>query len=147
WLASRSRRKRSGAWVALVLVIGWWFMCSAELGFKWTEESLILTTAVLLNILFKTWFAIEASIRLAEDQRLGALELLLSTPLSSEAILRGLALALRRLFLGPLIVALLLEMVLAQAASASMVPDSERFRAFAIKTALMFATDLLALYW
>ena len=147
WLASRSRRKRAGAWVALALIIGWWFVCNAELGFKWAEESLMLTTAILLNILFKTWFAIEASARLAEDQRLGALELLLSTPLTSEAILRGLALALRRLFLGPLVVALLLELLLAQAGSVSMVQGSQRFRPFAITTALMFAADLFALFW
>jgi hypothetical protein len=133
--------------VALALVVAWWVVCSAELGFKWAEESLIVTTAILLNILFKTWFAIEASQRLAQDQRLGALELLLSTPLSAGAILRGQLLALRRLFLGPLVIALLLELVLAQAAAASMPRDGERFRVFAVKTAVMFAADLLTLFW
>ena len=147
WLASRSRHKRAGAWVALALVIGWWIVCSAQMSFKWAEESLIVTTAILVNILFKTWFAIEASHRLAEDQRLGALELLLSTPLSATAILRGQALALRRLFLGPLAVALLLELVLAQAAAGSVLQDGKRFRVFAIETAVMFAADLVALFW
>jgi hypothetical protein len=147
WLASRSRHKRVGAWVALVLVIGWWIVCSAQMRFRWAEESLVVTTAILVNILFKTWFAIEASQRLAEDQRLGALELLLSTPLNTRTILRGQALALRRLFLGPLAVALLLELILAYAAAATMRQDGERFQVFAIKTALMFAADLLALFW
>jgi hypothetical protein len=147
WLASRSRHKRRGAWVALVLVIAWFIVCSGQMSFRWAEESLIVMTAILVNILFKTWFAIEASHRLAEDQKLGALELLLSTPLSARAILRGQALALRRLFLGPLLVALLLELLLAHAAAASMLQDGSRFRVFAIKTAIMFAADLAALYW
>jgi ABC-type transport system involved in cytochrome c biogenesis permease component len=147
WLASRARHKRTGAWAALVGVVVWWLYCWARLDFKWSEEALIVTTGVLVNVLFKTWFGIEASQRLAENQRLGALELLLSTPLSGGSILRGQLLALRRIFLGPLLVALLFEFVLVQIAGTVAPQLRERLHAFAVANALMFPVDLLALFW
>ena len=71
----------------------------------WNEETLSLTTALFLNSVLKFWIGIEACQRLAEEQKMGTLELLLSTPLDEHAILlKAEFLALRRQFLKPLAV-------------------------------------------
>jgi hypothetical protein len=60
----------------------------------------------MLNFALKMWLTIEAGRQLAEDRQTGAFELLLSVPLTVPDILRGQLLALRRQFLGPLVVVL-----------------------------------------
>jgi len=60
-----------------------------------------------LNLVIKVWFALEAGKQLSEDRKQGALELLLSTPLTVQDILRGQRLALERQFLGPVMVVLM----------------------------------------
>jgi ABC-type transport system involved in cytochrome c biogenesis permease component len=82
WLAARAWFKPAGVWSAMVFVAGWWLYMRVILHSNWFDEFLILATAVLLNSLLKIWIAVEAGQRLAEDQKMGALELLLSTSLS-----------------------------------------------------------------
>ena len=60
-----------------------------------------------MNLVIKVWFALEAGKQLSEDRKQGALELLLSTPLTVQDILRGQRLALERQFLGPVMVVLM----------------------------------------
>ena len=117
WLAARSWFKPAGVWLALMFVGGWWLFVLVVLHFSWTEESFCLTTGFMLNCLLKLWIAIEAGQRLAEDQKIGALELLLTTPLSVRDILRGQLLSLGRQFLGPLLVVLAVELFLVIAVS------------------------------
>ena len=78
-------------------------------GSLWLDPSVAVLTALMLNSTLKIWLAIEAGQQLAEDQRTGAFELLLSTPLTVQDILRGQLLALRRQFLRPLLVVLGVE--------------------------------------
>ena len=68
-------------------------------------------TAIVVNTTLKIWITSEAGNRLGQDRKLGALELLVSTPLSIADILRGQMLALRRQFLGLVLVVLGLELV------------------------------------
>jgi ABC-type transport system involved in multi-copper enzyme maturation permease subunit len=58
----------------------------------------------LLGFIFKILVAFEATRFFVEARRSGALELILSTPLTSREIIRGQWLALKRVFLWPLIV-------------------------------------------
>src|SRR5205814_5695720 len=88
WLASRAWFKPIGVWLALAFVAAWWLFMRAELHFDWFDEMLCFTTALLLNSLLKLWIAVETGQRLAEDQKIGALELLLSTPMTVRDILR-----------------------------------------------------------
>jgi len=60
----------------------------------------------------KIWIALEAGHRLLEDKRAGALELLLTTPLNGMQILGGQLLALRRQFLWPLLLVVLVELLM-----------------------------------
>ena len=101
WLAARARFKPVHVWtfLACMAVGGWWAgWPPADL---WLDASVAVLTALLLNSALKIWLAIEAGQQLAEDQRTGAFELLLSVPLAVQDIVRGQLLALRRQFLRP----------------------------------------------
>ena len=106
WLAARARFKPVHVWTFLVCMGIWWLMCWALFGSLWLDTSVAILSAVMLNFAFKVWLAIEAGRQLAEDRRTGAFELLLSVPLTVRDIVRGQLLALRRQFLGPLVVVL-----------------------------------------
>jgi hypothetical protein len=147
WLAARAWFKPVGAWLGLAIIAGWWFCVRGILDSSWQDEMLCLTTALLLNSLLKLWVAVEAGQRLADDQKLGALELLLSTPLTVRDILRGQFLALRRQFLGPLIFVVAVELSLTFALASALPLYSSRTRAFGYAGLLLLAADLAALCW
>jgi ABC-type transport system involved in multi-copper enzyme maturation permease subunit len=147
WLASRSWFKPIGPWLGLAIIAGWWFTVRAFLDTGWHEEMLCFTTAFLLNCLLKLWVAVEAGQRLADDQKLGALELLLSTPLTVRDILRGQFLALRRQFLGPLIFVVVVEVSLTFALAWYTPLYAARTRTFGEAGLLLLAADLAALVW
>src|SRR5258708_6626596 len=101
WLAARARLKPLHVWVFFALLGCWWlggWLASRD---YWLDDSVKLTPAIILNLTLKSWITVETSQRLAEDQKSGALELLLSSPLTVRDILRCLLLALRRQFLTP----------------------------------------------
>jgi len=87
---------------------------------------------------FKVWVVSEACTRLAEDRRHGALELLLSTPLTPAQILHGQWLALRRQFLNPLLVLMVVEFLLVRQAFTT---------GLGLMCAAMLAADFVALGW
>jgi ABC-type Na+ efflux pump permease subunit len=104
----------------------------------------------VLNILMKTWFAAETGRQLAEDRRHGALELLLSTPLSIREILRGQLLALQRQFLGPVAVVLFIGFLLMWRGKEDLADSSELeswYYVFWIGGMVVFLADLVALYY
>jgi ABC-type transport system involved in multi-copper enzyme maturation permease subunit len=145
WLAARSRFKPLGVWVVLLFVALWWLFMRLVLQFKTFDETLSLTTAFILNLLFKLWIAIESVQRLAEDQKNGALELLLSTPLTVRDIVHGQLLSLRRQFLIPLLAVLATELFLIQSASRFAFPNGPTVLVCGIGGALMLLADIWAL--
>src|SRR6185503_3854008 len=118
WLAARARRKPVGVWLVLLLIGGWWLFVRFVLGFHSFDDLFGLSTAILLNCILKLWLAVEAGQRLSEEQKGGTLELLLSTPLTTWAIVRGQLLALRRQFLLPLLLIVALQWLLIVGVSA-----------------------------
>src|SRR5258706_536088 len=147
WLASRASRKPALVWVCLGLVALWWLFVCWGLRFDWFEETLAFTTALLLNTLLKLWIAIEAGHRLAEDQKVGALELLLSTPLGARDIVRGQLLALRRPFLGPLLLTLAVSLILTVAVARHGSQNHSLSLAFGIASLILLLSDIAALFW
>jgi hypothetical protein len=147
WLASRARLKPTGVWLFLAFLGGWWLFVWLRLGFQWFEESFLVVTVIMLNSVLKLWVGIEAGQRLAEDQRMGSLELLLSTPLGVREILHGQWLALRRQFLWPLVVAALLQAVLLICASQKIYLTDLRVMAFAVTGLFLLMADILAVAW
>jgi hypothetical protein len=73
----------------------------------------IFISAAVLHHIIAVWIASEASNSFAEARSTGAMELVLSTPMSVRQILRGQHQALRELFLGPLILLLSVELLMA----------------------------------
>jgi hypothetical protein len=109
WLAARAQRKPVHVWTFMACMAGWWVVGWSISGRLWLDSAVAVLTALLLNSTLKVWVAIEAGAQLADDQKTGAFELLLSAPLTVGDILRGQWLALRRQFLKPLITVLALE--------------------------------------
>jgi hypothetical protein len=148
WLSSRARFKPAGVWIFLGFVACWWIYLRLIMHLRWTEESFSLTTALILNSVLKLWIGIEAGQRLAEEQKNGSLELLLSTPLSERGILRGQFLALKRQFLQPLVVVIGVEIVFMLAVSRhSVLPAEEGARqvAFGLAGIVLLILDIAAL--
>ncbi len=100
WLASRERFKVALVWLWLGVVALLWVLGLVRAKREWLDPGTYLMTALALHSFFKCWVAMEASRRLGQDRRSGALELLLCTPLSVAEILRGQWLALWRQFGG-----------------------------------------------
>ena len=111
WLASRAYSKPAWVWGVLGLVAAGWAWGAIGLKGDWYNEAIYYPTAILLNSILKVWIASEAGRQLSEDRRSGALELVLCTPMKVKDILLGQLLALRRQFLGPLLMVMGVELV------------------------------------
>jgi ABC-type transport system involved in multi-copper enzyme maturation permease subunit len=148
WLAGRARLKPMHVWIVFFLLGCLWMWGALEQGREWLNGAVYLFTAFVLNTTLKIWVASEAGRRLGEERKMGALELLLSTPLSVKEILRGQFLALQRQFLGPVVVALVIEVVFLVAAlqeNRGDPGDASMIAAFGIIIMVLLVTDMLAL--
>ena len=149
WLAARDRLKPAWVWTFLGLVAAIWVWGFAKLQYDWFNLPIYFATAFGMNAVLKSWFAAEATRQLSDERRMGSLELLLSTPLTVRDILRGQALALRRQFLGPVLVTLLVELTLLLAGTRDSLNGEDRavWTAVWITGMVTLVTDLVALYW
>jgi ABC-type transport system involved in multi-copper enzyme maturation permease subunit len=150
WLASRARFKPLGVWLFLGFVLCWWLYMRLFAGVNWTDEPLSLATALMLNSVLKLWIAIEAVQRLAEEQKMGSLELLLSTPLNEREIFRGQFLALKRQFLKPLALVIITEVLFLFAIyryATISTEDSGKQIAFGVAGIVLLILDIAALPW
>jgi hypothetical protein len=77
----------------------------------WLSIPVYLMTAIGLHTILKFWIASEACYRFVQDRKSGALELLLSTPVSVKEILHGQRLALLRQFAAPAIYILAIDII------------------------------------
>ena len=149
WLASRSRFKKALPWIILGALAVLWFAGLAKWRREWLNEGIFVTTGVVLNLLLKGWFASESGRKIAEDRQNGALELLLSTPITVREILHGQWLALRRQFLGPIVFVVALWLAFMVSGPGEYMSRSERgaWVAFWLAATVMLVLDLWALYW
>jgi hypothetical protein len=145
WLASRARLKPVHVWTFLACMLVWWLAGWIASGRLWLDPSVAVLTAVLLNFTFKVWLAIEAGQQLAEDGRTGAFELLSSGPLTSQDIVRGQLLALRRQFLRPVAAVLCIGLLLMVAVHRR--APGWPIQAIWLAGMLMLVIDLVALSW
>jgi hypothetical protein len=149
WLAARARLKPAMAWGALGLLGCGWALGLSKFHRDWLCPPVYIMTGIVLNLALKIWFATEAGRQIAEDRKRGALELLLSTPLTVRDILRGQLLALRRQFLGPLVTVLFVGCLLFFGSLADANDEDSRtaYRLFWIGGMVTMVSDLMALYW
>jgi len=111
WLIARNRAQLAMVWGFLIVVAAVWLWAYVKWKQDWLEEAVYVMTALLLHSVLKVWIASQASFQLAQDRASGALELLLSTPLTPADILRGQRLALQRQFALPLLLVLAIDIV------------------------------------
>ena len=109
---NRERWKPFYVWLYVAAVSGTWFWGWFQYSDIMFDRKTLVPTVLLFQTFLKLWVISEACTRLAEDRRIGALELLLSTPLTTREMLLGQWLALQRLFARPLVVILLFEFLL-----------------------------------
>lgn len=101
WLAARDPLKIGFLWATIFALSGIWLWLVITWPNEWLSIPSYVFAAIVLHTVLKFWLASEACYRFVEDRKSGALELLLSTPLSVAEILRGQRLALSRQFAGP----------------------------------------------
>jgi len=150
WLAARSRVKPALVWAFLGLVGCAWVWGLAKFRRDWLNESVYVTTAIVLNFIIRVWFAGEATRQLCDERRAGTLELLLSTPLTVRDILQGQFLALARQFFKPVLVIVAIEALFMSGTVAAAVDKGDQPRywvLFWLAGIMMFLADLVALYW
>ena len=149
WLAARVRLKPAYLWAVLGLAACVWAWGIAKYHRDWLNGATYCTTGMLLNLLIKVWFASETGRQLAEDRSHGALEMLLSTPLTVREVLRGQLLALRRQFLGPIIVVQTVFFLFMLALLSELMAEADRtsWVLFWAAVMAMMIADLAGLYW
>ncbi|MEO8426968.1 MAG: ABC transporter permease subunit [Verrucomicrobiota bacterium] len=110
WLSGRDRVKLKFAWSLAAAMLLWGLLFQ---WFHWDSLSdavMAMAIAFLAHLFFKIWIISEACNRIVQEQQLGSLEALLSTPLKISEILRGQLLSLRQLFAKPIVVLLILQL-------------------------------------
>jgi ABC-type Na+ efflux pump permease subunit len=149
WLASRSRSKPAQVWIVLAVCATLWLWGYVENKRDWLNEGLFIATALVLNTLIKGWFAAECARQISEDRHKGALELILSTPISVREIVRGQSLALQRQFLAPSLFILILYVVFMISTANMVHNDKERglFMWMWSMGIVVFVLDLCAMFW
>jgi len=149
WLTARYWIREWLFWLFMVGSLGFVFLLSSGvIGERWWEPELGLLVGFGFHLALKFWVANEAPRQFLEDRTSGAIELLLSTSLTVEDILRGRWLALRRQFLGPLVAVLLLDLFwLGSIVTARVRFDGPEVLWVALVFMLILVVDLWALAW
>jgi hypothetical protein len=154
WLASRARLDPVFTVLWLLLAAALILTFFARVGID--EVPLAITLMIVLHLILRLNIASSASRHFAEQRRTGAMEFLLAcTPLDTRDIIRGQWLALRRQFLIPLILVVLLDLffvvvvVISETTGKAVMPKTDLglFVFFSIAMMLMLIADSIALGW
>jgi len=148
WLGGRHRLKPMLVWAFLGLSGCFWAWGAFKWRDDWLHEATYVITAFLLHIALKLWVTSEACQRLGPDHRSGALELVLSTPLTVAEILRGQMLTLKRQFLWPVLVVLGLDLVFMVAGARRLSSANENgWVWFCVAQMVLLVADVFTLCW
>jgi len=145
WLGSRNLLKRRLLWGATAFALGVWTI-TLFLGRDWSDWPMTIMIAYFLQTPLKWLMASEATHRWVEDQQSGALELLLTTPLTTLDILRGHLRALGRMFLPPALALVGFELLALGVGSQTPGTDVETGIS-ALLLLVLFLWDLHTLAW
>lgn len=103
WFATVGRRSQAMLWTILAVVTVTALGAYAALRPRFSLAEVAGLTVLAWQLVGKLWLSWEASRRMAEDRRHGALELLLTTPLETDQIMRGWLIAIKRYSAGPIL--------------------------------------------
>jgi ABC-type Na+ efflux pump permease subunit len=155
WLCARKRLGPVLLWLTLGLAGAAWIFGAWRNPHDFFDTSTYVATAFISHLALKLWFTVESCRRFADDRQSGALELLLSTPLDPKTILRGQHLALRRMFLWPVLALLAMDALFVFAAVSNLAPghtslSGETIQEFISMFAagiIVFLADLVTIAW
>jgi ABC-type transport system involved in multi-copper enzyme maturation permease subunit len=142
WLAGRDRFKSISVWLFLGATGAFWLWGKIKYPRDWDDEVTFVMTALWLHTILKYWVATEACRRFTADRRNGALELLLSTPISVREILTGQLLALLRQFALPVMAVVLVDIVFLFSKS-----RDEDWVYIWVAGIVIFVADIITLSW
>jgi len=148
WLTSRKHRPVWILAITCVVVVGGWieYRTSQFIGFRGLSA-----LSLVLPLLVRASVGLHACRFFADARRNGALEMLLSTPLTVKEILRGQWLTIRRVYLAPVLAVLGLEVLrgltmLTQGLGAGVVPILMT-GGWYFKEMVTLVTDIFAIAW
>lgn len=150
WLLERHPGKRFYADILVVSVIIIWVVGYQTYGsgmFGGPGWFLVAPLAFAIHLILASWVVAESSMKLLEDRRSGALELLLCTSLTDRELIRGHRLALRRLFFRPVTILVIAEVFVAFQGFGETDAGAENGRWLMLAMAAAVALDLYALSW
>jgi len=147
WRCSRQRFKRGWVWTGLVLSLGGWLWIKRLFHDEDSDPIAVLLLLATLGFVLKAWVALESPRAFFEDRRGGGLELLLSTPLSGEAIVQGQRLALWRQFALPIAAVLAAHLWVMVNPAQIAIEDFNQSLAIYALLGVNLALDSLALSW
>lgn len=142
WLAARHRTKPFAVWSFLAVIAFIWMLGLIFNPHDWKDEGAYFWTAILVHTILKFWVVTEACRRFSLDRQSGALELLLSTPITVKEIVRGQWMALERQFAGPVFVVLVVDFIFLLAGR----HESSLVMMWVVGM-VIFVVDLLTLSW
>lgn len=90
WLAGHELRPLLQAWLAMLLLFGGWLLVVALFADHFLRIFPLVGCITIFSVVYASFVAYTAARRLAVDKADGQLEILLTTPLTSEDILNGL---------------------------------------------------------
>jgi ABC-type transport system involved in multi-copper enzyme maturation permease subunit len=108
WLSRDSNRLKSLMWTLAIVGSGLLLSC---LFLRQNGVMVIASAAFPFYFLFKILYVIQACRFFSESRRTGGLELLCTTPISNQTVIRGQWMALRRVFLWPVLLFMATEAV------------------------------------
>jgi len=147
WLGARQRWKPALVWLFLFAGSALWLAGLIQWKDEWLEEGVYIFIAFTAHLFLKLWVASEACQRFGPDRRNGALELVLSTPLTVKEIVHGQMLALRRQFLRPVCFILLVDAVFLIDGLTRSASDRTWFFWLGLVGIATFLVDLWTLAW
>jgi hypothetical protein len=148
WLASRERLKSKYMWIFIGSVISIYIWNLKSQGDVMFDDQTLIPLGLIVHAFIKVWIASEACYRIAEDRRIGALELLLSTPLGPWEMVKGQLLALWYQFGLALIFLFVVELVLIFGfATEARGQTGFQTRAIYLGAALMLLVDSAMIGW
>jgi hypothetical protein len=110
WLARRERHRLAFFWGFIGVALGLWLSGLLALRQFWLSSEVVVLTTFTVHGVIKLWIAWEVSHRFGDERRTGELELLLVTPLDAKDFVHGRVLAIKRQFLIPIVVVLLIDL-------------------------------------
>lgn len=147
WLTCRHWLGAVGFWVGLGLLAVIYAVFAMEIGNDWFESPICVMTSLLLHGFVKLRIAAESPRQFHEDRRNGGMELLLSTPLTIEEIVRGRLKALGQLFTKPVVAILLADLLLLVAGLKDAGSDADEYVLFWVSHMALLVMDAYAMAW